>query len=48
MHSQYCGDLASQGYVVAAVEHRDGSAPVTVVGGVNGRVMTYTQPDSVA
>jgi len=30
-HSQYCQALASQGYVVLAIEHRDGSGPMYVV-----------------
>lgn len=31
MYSHLCGSLASHGYIVCAVEHRDGSAPNTWV-----------------
>lgn len=30
-YTQYLGDLASRGYVIAAVEHRDGSCPASMV-----------------
>ena len=31
MYSHLCGSLAAHGYIVAAIEHRDGSAPSTWV-----------------
>jgi platelet-activating factor acetylhydrolase len=47
--SQYCGELASQGYIVAAIEHRDGSGPITVVRLEDGteRVVDYIKPDDL-
>lgn len=35
-YSNYLGSIASHGYVVAAVEHRDGSGPGTIVHHPNG------------
>jgi platelet-activating factor acetylhydrolase len=36
-YSHYLGSIASHGYVVAAVEHRDGSGPGTIVHHPDGR-----------
>ncbi|KAJ4366877.1 hypothetical protein N0V83_007405 [Neocucurbitaria cava] len=36
-YSHYLGSIASHGYVVAAVEHRDGSGPGTIIHYPNGK-----------
>ncbi len=46
-YSQYCRALASEGYLVLAIEHRDGSGPAVVLPPQNGykerEVLHYIQ-----
>ena len=47
--SQYCGMLAAQGFVVIAIEHRDGSGPMCSIPSGQGKQapLFYTKVDEV-
>ena len=44
-YTQYVSGLASEGYVVLVVEHRDGSGPAVTL--PNDRVLHYVKKDEI-
>ena len=49
-YSQYCSALASEGNIVLAVEHRDGSGPAVLLPGEDGKdpeILHYVKHDEL-
>ena len=38
MYSAFCGEMASRGYIVCAIEHRDGTSPSSTIVSEDGRI----------